>query len=46
MRSRTDETTCRNSVRQEAVDGLGASQRRDLQTASSEGVRTWSVAAR
>ena len=46
VRTRTDETTCRDAVRQEAVDGLGASQRHDLQTASREGVRTWSVATR
>ncbi len=46
VRSRTDQTTCRDAVRQEAVEGLNANQRHDLQTASSDGVRTWSVATR
>lgn len=46
VRTRTDETSCRDAVREEAVDGLGAGQRHALQTASSDGVRTWSVATR
>ena len=44
--ARTSQTACRDAVRQEAVEGLSAAQRHDLQTASIEGVCTWSVAAR
>ncbi len=46
VRTRTSEVACRDAVRDEAVLALSAGQRHDLQTASGEGVRTWSVAAR